>query len=101
MTKYYGKKVLTFLLLGTITLSSIFSTGCSRNDTDTTNDHETSASLIEEDTTATTADVNKSNKLTSGLYNNDITYSAEDLKIQQSFEAYLEEIFMTPMRTTP
>lgn len=101
MNKYYVKKILAFLLLGTVTISSLFSTGCTRKTSDTPEEPETSASLIEEDTTAATVDVNKSNKLTSGLYDNNMTYSADDLKIQQAFENYLKEIFMDTYEANP
>lgn len=94
MSKYYRKKILSILLLGTITISSVFATGCTKKTPATAEEKDTSASLIEEDTTATVADVSTSQKLSAGIYDNKTTYSADDLKIQQSFEKYLEEIFM-------
>ncbi len=101
MTKYYLKKCTSYILLGTLVITSTFSTGCTKTENDNTSPRETAASLVEKETSAISADVNNAPKLSTNLYNNDTTYSAADLKVQQEFETYLKDIFTETYEQNP
>jgi len=104
MNQLYLKKYLLLILSFVLAASMLFSTGCSRKSEETETE-SASVSLVEKDTTEHTTeekepeaepvDTSSAKSLFEfSLYESDTVYSKEDLAAQQSFEDFLNKVFM-------